>query len=117
MYYLGVLHAEMPSPVFTLRLPQKDREALDLMAKVYGAPSSGGFIAEMVGVMCSGDVERVKAFVARIIQKTGEQLTLKLNAALDESVNVSNVGDVKRAIKPRKRRKVERRPRKRGRSK
>ncbi len=75
----------MPSPVFTFRMPAKDRAALDEMAKVYGAPSSGAFVAEMVGVMCSGDTERVKAFVGRLIARAGEQLALKFNAMLDDT--------------------------------
>lgn len=99
----------MPSPVFCVRLPRKDREALDQMAKVCGAPSSGGFVAEMVRVMCSGDVDTVKSFVARLIQRHGEQLTLNLHGALDRSLSGRSVSE------PAK--KVERRPRKRGRRK
>lgn len=93
----------MPSPVFAIRLPRQDRESLNLMAKVYGAPSSGGFVVEMVRVMCSGDVQAVNAFVARLIQRHGEQLTLDLRASVERSGG-----------KPP--RKVERRPRKRGRA-
>lgn len=103
----------MPSPIFTLRLPQKDREALDHMAKVYGAPSSGGFVAEMIGVMCSGDVERVKSFVSRLIQKSGEQLTLQLNATLDSVAQPL----AKPAQPVVQRKKPERGRRKRGRAK
>ena len=53
------------------------------MSKIYGAASPGAFCAELVGVMCSGDMERVKAFNGRLIARTGEQLTLQLNAAMD----------------------------------
>jgi hypothetical protein len=73
----------MPSPQFSFRLPAADKAALLEMAKIYGAPSPGAFCAEMIGVMCSGDLERVKAFNGRLIAKAGEQLTLKLNAAMD----------------------------------
>jgi hypothetical protein len=75
----------MPSPQFSFRLPEKDKASLLEMSKVYGAASPGAFCAEMVGVMCSGDMERVKAFNAKLIKGMGEQLTLKLNAALDSA--------------------------------
>lgn len=87
----------MPSPQFSFRLPEKDKAALLEMSKVYGAPSPGAFCAEMVGVMCSGDMERVKAFNARLIKGMGEQLTLKLNAALEGPAEAQ-----KPAKKPRK---------------
>jgi len=87
----------MPSPQFSFRLPQKDKDALAEMAKVYGAPSPGAFCAEMVGAVCSGDMERVKAFNAKLIKGMGEQLTLKLNGALDAAV-----GAEKPAQEPRK---------------
>lgn len=89
----------MPSPQFSFRLPEKDKASLLEMSKVYGAASPGAFCAEMVGVMCSGDMERVKAFNARLIKGMGEQLTLKLNAALDGATD---------AEKPRKTPKVKR---------
>ena len=73
----------MPSPQFTFRLPQKDKVALVEMAAIYGAPSPGAFCAAMVGALCSGDLERVKAFNARLVAGMGEQLTLKLNASMD----------------------------------
>lgn len=73
----------MPSPQFTFRLPQKDKEALTEMAAIYGAPSPGAFCAAMVGALCSGDLERIKAFNARLVKGMGEQLTLKLNASMD----------------------------------
>lgn len=75
----------MPSPTFNFRLPAADKAALLEMAKIYGSPSPGAFCAEMIGAMCSGDMDRVKAFNGRLIAKAGEQLTLKLNAALDAS--------------------------------
>jgi hypothetical protein len=87
----------MPSPQFSFRLPEKDKASLLEMSKVYGAPSPGAFCAEMVGVMCSGDMERVKAFNAKLIKGMGEQLTLKLNGALDAAT-----GAEKQAKKPRK---------------
>jgi hypothetical protein len=87
----------MPSPKFSFRLPEKDKASLLEMSKVYGAPSPGAFCAEMVGVMCSGDMERVKAFNAKLIKGMGEQLTLKLNLALDGATEAQ-----KPANKPRK---------------
>lgn len=73
----------MPSPQFTFRLPAKDKAALQEMSKIYGSPSPGAFCAEVVGAMCSNDPERVKAFNTRLIMRAGEQLTLKLNSAVD----------------------------------
>jgi hypothetical protein len=91
----------MPSPKFSFRLPEKDKASLLEMSKVYGAASPGAFCAEMVGVMCSGDMERVKAFNARLIKGMGEQLTLTLNGALDAAT-----GAEKPAQKAPTRRKV-----------
>lgn len=94
----------MASPRFTFRLPEKDLEALRDMAVLYGAPSVGGFLAEMVGCMCSGDLDRVKAFNGRLIVKAGEQLSLSLNAALDAaSVPAKAQKPAKVAAKPVKR--------------
>jgi len=75
--------ADMPSPKFTFRLPEKDKAALLEVSKIYGAVSPGAFCAEMIGAVCSGDMERIKAFNAKLIRGMGEQLTLTLNGALD----------------------------------
>lgn len=53
------------------------------MSKVYGAKSPSAFVAEMVGVMCSGDTERVKAFVGRLIARAGEQMALQFGRQID----------------------------------
>lgn len=73
----------MPTPLFTMRLPQADQDALLQMSKIYGAPNMRAFAREMISVMCSADVARVKAFNARLIAGVGEQLTIDLNATLD----------------------------------
>lgn len=96
------------SPRFTFRLPQKDKDALAEMAKLYGAASPGGFLAEMVGAMCSNDMERVKGFVGRLVAKAGEQLTLQLNATVDHAAARAGKPQAaaaagKPAQKPRKR--------------
>lgn len=64
-------------------MPQKVQDDLLEMGKVYGSPNGRAFAREVLEVMTSGDMERVKAFNARLIAKAGEQLTLKLNATLD----------------------------------
>lgn len=87
----------MPSPTFTLRLPAAEQLALAEMAKIYGATSVRGFAREILSMMASGDMERVKAFNARLIAGVGEQLTLKINSALDPVPLVKS--------KPRKHRK------------
>lgn len=87
----------MPTPLFNFRLPREQADSLRLVAKIYGAPSAGGFVREMVMAMCSGQPEQIKAFVGRLIQKSGEQLTLQLTAPLDAVVAAQ-----KPAQKPRK---------------
>jgi hypothetical protein len=105
----------MATPLFTFRMPRKDREALDIMAKIYGAPSSGAFCAEMVGVMCSGDTERVKAFVGRLIARAGEQMALEFGKMVDGAMpkaeggslgeRVSEPSTPKAEAKPKRKRK------------
>lgn len=73
----------MPSPKFTFRLPAKDKASMLEVSKLFGAVSPGAFCAEMIGAVCSGDMERIKAFNAKLIRGMGEQLTLKLNSAMD----------------------------------
>jgi len=74
------------TPVFTFRLPVDQAAALREMAKIYGAPSPSAFLRDMVGSSCSGDSEKIKAFNARLFKGMGEQLTLKLNASIDEAM-------------------------------
>jgi hypothetical protein len=64
------------SPIFSFRLPAKDLEDVREIAKVYGAPSTGAFIAQLVGAMCSGDAKRISEFNTRLMTKMGEQLAL-----------------------------------------
>lgn len=73
----------MATPVFNFRLPVDQANGLREMAKVYGAKNTSDFLREMVGAMCSGQPEQIKAFVGRLIQRAGEQLTLQLTAPLD----------------------------------
>jgi len=104
----------MPSPKFTFRLPQQDRDALAEMAKVYGANSAGGFLAEMVGAMCSADPVRIKTFYSRLIAGAGEQLTLRLNGVIDQAVGDTALEGPARAEKPaQKRRNPVKRPKRR----
>lgn len=87
----------MPTPHFSFRLPVDQADSLRDMAKLYGAKDTSSFLREMVGAMCSNDMEKVKAFNGRLATKMGEQLTLKLNAVLDEAT-----GAGKKAKKARK---------------
>jgi hypothetical protein len=95
----------MPTPSFTFRLPSEKAAALREMAKLYGAGSAGEFLREMVGSMCSGDVEQVKAFNGRLFQRIGEQLTLKLNATFDKLPPVASAVPLALKKGPVKRRK------------
>jgi hypothetical protein len=55
-------------------LPAADLAAVKALSKVYGAASPGGFIAEMVGSICSGDPKRISGFNTKLLMKVGEQL-------------------------------------------
>lgn len=74
----------MATPLFNVRLSEKTQADLRAMAAVYGSPNASAYAREVLEVMCSGDLEKVKAFIARLIARAGEQLTLRLNGALDE---------------------------------
>jgi hypothetical protein len=95
----------MPTPIFGVRLPVKDRETLELVARVYGAKNASEFAREVLSVMCSGDVERIRNFNRRLIMAGGEQLILKLNAPLDAAPPVPQVV-IKRRRKPKSKRRV-----------
>jgi hypothetical protein len=73
----------MPTPTFALRLSLKTQQELAELAKVYGAPNPRALAREILEVIVSGDIERIKAFNARLITRMGEQLVLRLNAAVD----------------------------------
>jgi len=73
-------------PTFTIRLPDSDRANLEEMARVFGAKSAGGFVAEMIGALCSGDQERCSAFVGKLMTAMGEQLTLDLKERVKREV-------------------------------
>ena len=87
----------MGTPIYALRLPQKTQEDIAELARIYGAANARAFAREILEVITSGDIERIKAFNARLIKGMGEQLTLKLNSALDGPKEAE-----KPAKKPRK---------------
>ncbi len=92
----------MPTPHFTFRLAPEKAAALRGMGKLYGSPSTSEFLRVMVGAMCSGDVEQIKAFNGQLFQRLGEQLTLKFNATLDEMTPPAAVPAKIRPVKRRK---------------
>jgi len=59
-------------------------QSVVLMAKIYGSPTVSAFAREVLETISSGDVERVRSFTMRMVEKTGEQLKLTLNASFDE---------------------------------
>lgn len=87
----------MPTPIFAMRLSAKTQQDLAEMAKIYGSPNTRAFAREILEVMTSGDLERVKLFNGKLIKGMGEQLTLKLNAAMDGAM-----GAEKSAKEPKK---------------
>lgn len=98
----------MPTPHFNFRLARDKAAALHQMAKIYGAPSTSEFLREMVGAMCSGQPDQVRAFVGKLIAKAGEQLTLQLTAPMDAAV--AALKPKKKGIRKRKGGKVRARP-------
>jgi fido (protein-threonine AMPylation protein) len=84
----------MASPNFVIRLPVADREALNMVAKIYGAKSSGGFVVEMIHAFCSGDPRSAHEFNRRLMQKAGEQLQLQFVQKMESELN-----EVKAAVK------------------
>jgi len=77
-----VLNRPMPTPIFAFRLAESEQAALVDMSKLYGSKNPSEFLREMVSAMCSGKIERVQDFNARLIRAAGEQLILKLNAVV-----------------------------------
>ena len=88
----------MATPIYSLRIPQKTQDEIAELARIYGAPNGRAFAREILEVITSGDLEKIKAFNGRLIKGMGEQLTLKLNSALDGPTEAK-----KPAQKPRKR--------------
>ncbi len=74
-----------PLPLFSFRMSADDARNVVEMAKVFGSPTVSAFCREVLGTVASGDVERVRALTMRMVEKTGEQLKLSLNASLDEA--------------------------------
>lgn len=99
----------MPTPIFTIRLSPKVQGDLRDLGAIYGAPNARAFAREILEVITSGEIERIKAFNQRLITRMGQQLVLKLN----EVVDTQQKGDA-----PRKTRKtrITRRRGRRGRS-
>jgi hypothetical protein len=98
----------MATPIFNLRLSEKTQTELREIARIYGAPSAGGFVREMIEVMVSGNPERLKDFNRRLMSKVGEQLALNLNAVVDSVLPEPPRPPAKPIRKARKGRRVRR---------
>jgi hypothetical protein len=90
----------MATPLFAFRLPAEQAASVREMAKVFGAKDGSDFCRQMLAAMCSGQPEQIKAFVGRLIQRAGEQLTLQLTAPMDAVVKAQK--PVKKAKKKAK---------------
>lgn len=101
----------MPTPIFTIRLSPKTQGDLRQMAALYGSPNARAFAREVLETMCSGDLERIKEFSRRLMVGMGEQLALKLTAAVDEA----NATRATRATRVTRTARKPRKPRRRGR--
>lgn len=73
----------MPTPLYTLRLPEKTQANIAELSVIYGAANPRAFAREILEVVTSGDVEKLKAFNARLVHGMGQQLTLRFNSTLD----------------------------------
>jgi hypothetical protein len=73
----------MPTPLYTLRLPAETQENIAELSVIYGASNPRAFAREILEVITSGDVEKLKAFNARLVHGMGQQLTLRFNSTLD----------------------------------
>jgi len=100
----------MPTPLFNFRLPTSERLALVEMAKLYGSANVSAFLREMVGAMCSGDVERVRKFNVQLFQKVGEQLALKLTAPAEEMAREARTRSTKRNLHAKRTKRTKRTP-------
>ena len=98
------------SPKLTFRLPVGEREALSEMSKLYGSANVSEFLREMVGAMCSGELERVKAFNVQLMSKAGEQTALDFHSTAMSKLD-ELAGAHKRAVRGKGRKKGGRRAR------
>jgi hypothetical protein len=69
---------EMPTPPFTVRLPDKEREMLRTMARIYGSPNCSVFLRELIAAMLSGDEKLAGAFYSRLVERVTGQIALDL---------------------------------------
>lgn len=75
----------MPTPLFNLRLGEKTRADLSDFAKLMRTTPSG-LAREILETFVCDDPERVKAFLRRISMVAGEQLSLRMDAVVDDVV-------------------------------
>lgn len=95
----------MPTPLYSFRLPREEAANLKQFAKLFGAKDTSAFLREMIGSICSGDAERIKAFNMRLFARMGEQLTLQLTAAASaevEKVHAKALRSAKRVRRARR---------------
>lgn len=62
----------MPIPVYSIRIPTKQRKLISFMAKLYGSPTDAAFIKTMLMMMCSGNILDARDFMDRIFRKLAE---------------------------------------------
>jgi hypothetical protein len=76
----------MRPPAYSIRLPLPDRANVAEMARLYGAKSAHAFMIEMASSLCSGNQDRVSAFVGRLMTAMAQQLTLDFEAQAKREV-------------------------------
>jgi hypothetical protein len=70
----------MPSTTVTFRISKENLKSLRQVAKIYGSPYTS-FVRDAVQAMCSGDMERVGAFLTRLQRSAMKQMEMELGKA------------------------------------
>lgn len=96
----------MPTPTFALRLSKKTQDDLAALAAVYGSPNPRAFAREILEVVTSGDMERITAFGARLVERMGGQMAFLMTAQVDAPASSHGARTTRNTRKPRKRRRA-----------
>jgi hypothetical protein len=68
----------MANIVYTLRVSKQTADEIARMSCVYGSKTPRAFAREILEVMCSGDEQRVGAFLTRLFERITGQMALQL---------------------------------------
>jgi hypothetical protein len=71
----------MAIPPYTLRVSFELRAKVEAIAEIYGSRTAPEFIRELLGAVCSGDLNQAQAFQSRLAEKLTGQMQLEIEAA------------------------------------